>query len=125
MIEITPNLQTWLEHGERGSSSETMAEVFAGMPLGTITGRFGRGRHPHDPADFRRCLSLLQACPEFTDEQSFNRLKDISPVWKRMVENWQTMADLYRAEYQARKFPKLYAFMHELIYEKPFPRNEQ
>lgn len=116
-MNITPNLQQWLLQGERGISSETMAEVFAGFPTGTLTGHHWLTNHPHDPSDFRRCLQLLEQCPEF--EPNLDQLKALSPVWARMIENWSKMRDLYKQEYQTGKAPKLYALMYELIYKKP------
>lgn len=48
----------WLANGETGTSSETMAFWLAFNIEKEDSG------HPYDPADFDRCLRLLEAVPE-------------------------------------------------------------
>ena len=53
------SMTMWLAVGERGLSSEAIALTALGLePTGF------RASWPHDPADLRRCLLLLEAVPE-------------------------------------------------------------
>lgn len=48
---------------------------------------------PSDPADFRRCYKLLQAVPQW--KARLNELKTISPVWEKLVDNWDKLTEMY------------------------------
>lgn len=120
-ITISNNLADWLANGERGISSEKMAEVFSGLPARTLTASGGLfSNYPHDPSDFERCYKFLEACPEFKPRLS--EMKAIHPVWANMVDHWGEMESLYLEERASGKAPKLYALMTQLrgISERQF-----
>jgi len=86
---MNEKLLKWFITGETGSSSKVMASVFAGItPTGTS--------YPHDPSDFNRCLMLLEAVPEAKDHM--DKLRVLSPVWDRFVDDWSKLESLFIAE---------------------------
>ena len=107
-MNTNEKLNNWLLTGERGISSEAIASKMTGV---NFTGQWGMG-HPLDPSDFRRCLLLLKAVPEF--KERLNEMEEVSPVWKDMVENWDELEKLYYEEVHTGKCPKLYDRMKEL-----------
>lgn len=82
--KLTQEQLQWLEHGERGSSSDTM---FA--RLGGISTAGCDLCHPLDPADLRRCRMLLEVVPEFGARIS--EMADVSDVWAALVNVWGTL----------------------------------
>ena len=79
----------WLAHGERGLSSEAMAF--------TTLGETPRADHPHDPADLRRCLLLLDAVPE-TWQGGVMVLAKRSPHWAALARIWLSLVETLRLE---------------------------
>ena len=98
----------WLANGERGVSSETMFEVLAyrrilgGLP----------GCHPCDPDDFRRCYLLLKTVPEW--KHQLNRLRTLSPVWSKLVDNWDKLTELLEDQLKNHKPNGMYELMKKL-----------
>lgn len=109
---MTPGLADWLREGERGVSSETMVEVFEGMFPGTLC---KRPSHPHDPADFHRCVKLLEAVPEY--RARLHEMRLVSLVWNLLVEHWDALETLFREEEPTGRAPKLYDEMKRLIHQ--------
>lgn len=62
----------WLRTGERGLSSEAIAEQMSGLPVGQ---GYGFSNHPSDPADLRRCRLLLDRVPEWQPRMSEPRAR--------------------------------------------------
>ncbi len=91
-VELSEEAQNWLATGDRGQSSNTLFGVMTGIPL---WGRWGKD-HPWDPDDFVRCEKLLRAVPEFRPR--LQEMAAVSPVWARLVENWQHIVSLIEAE---------------------------
>lgn len=81
----------WLAGGERGISSEAIAQRLVG-------GRPKRWTHPYDVADLRRCVLLLDAVPEAREH--IDAMADVSPEWARLVEHWDELERLLRSEMQ-------------------------
>jgi len=98
----------WLEHGERGISSDTMFTVLSGGPL-HLREHVG---HPHDPADFRRCHLLLEAVPEWREK--LIEMKPISPVWVSLVDDWDKLTEMLLEQLESGKPNGMYEFMKEL-----------
>lgn len=92
-ITMPDGLETWLATGDRGTSSETIAWRLTGISF--IAPRFGCS-HPHDPADFYRCLKLLDAVPSF--QNRLEELRDLSPVWARLVDAWDEIEAVFLRE---------------------------
>lgn len=79
----------WLATNETGMSSETIAFAALGSPR-EITS------YPHDPADLRRCIVLLDKVPEAA--QVLPNLASTSPEWEGLVRNWPTLTKMLRVE---------------------------
>src|SRR5262245_23960600 len=92
---FTPGLDEWLRTGDRGWSSETMVEVFEGVPIGTFTGRWGP-KHPHDPADLRRCIRLLEAVPAYRER--LQEMCHVSMTWCVLVQAWDKLEAMLAEE---------------------------
>lgn len=82
---LAPDAVTWLAVGRRGTSSNTMFTHLTGVDAlgGTAPS------HPHDPADFDRCLGLLEMVPALRSE--VYRMATVSPQWARLVDNWEAI----------------------------------
>lgn len=95
-------LLRWFANGERGWSSNFMAEWLTRIPC---TGPWGNHNdHPLDPDDLRRCRLLLAMCPRM--EPVFSHMRTASPKWARLVGHWVPLCGLMDAEvpqWQARK----------------------
>ena len=100
--ELLDRAYQWVAIGETGLSSKTMwnrlMSVERGYPI----------HHPHDPDDFSRCYKLLEAIPEWKSQIS--KLKTLSPVWDRLVDNWNELTDMFE-----KKDSSMYKFMRKLI----------
>lgn len=81
--DIPAESVVWLQHGERGSSSEAIFERLTGLPIG---GGSFRGATPRDPADVRRCRLLLETVPDFAHR--FDEMAGVSPQWEMTVRLW-------------------------------------
>lgn len=111
----------WVNHGERGLSSEAIVHRLTGILL---SGRYWSGKdHPADPSDFRRCERLLRQVP--SARLLLPLMADVSPVWARFVEEWDSLVALGEEEVPgifdgpARwSAPRLYERMQEIRYPK-------
>lgn len=104
----TPNsgLDEWYNSNDTGLSSRFMAYILSG------NNRRAEYAHPHDPADFGRCLRLLEAAPELRER--LHMMAECTAVWERYVQHWEEMEDLYNKELPTGRAPELYALMHRL-----------
>lgn len=84
----------WLAMGERGLSSEAIVQHLTGTPISGY--HWGAGRHPRDPADFRRCQLLLDAVP--LAKLAFPAMRSASPEWARLVDQWDEIHEAIAAE---------------------------
>ena len=117
---MNPVFVQWLANGERGTSSERIAEVMTGMAVVNPLLR-GFSTHPHDPADLRRCLLLLDLMPEW--EARMQEMAASGPEWKALAGAWHTLKwtflgeapDEWRDRRCTFSAPKTYALMRELI----------
>lgn len=101
----------WLINGETGLSSECMmATILNGGP---ISGNYKARFHPLDPADFERCIKLLEAVPEL--RENLIVMKDVSLKWATLIDHWDELENLYNQERNQRSAPKLYERMKELF----------
>lgn len=102
----------WLANGERGLSSNTIATKLSGIDCRWD----GYGKtfysHPSDPADFKRCMKLLNQVPEFRTK--LHEMKEVSDVWSKLVDNWDEFERLYYEECETGSCPKLYDRMKEI-----------
>lgn len=96
----------WWEHGERGTSSETIFCACAGRGL-------HRADYPYDPADYRRCHRLLEIVPEWRGE--LTRVTARWPWFKPFEERWPEFERLWAEESnnEGGMAPKLYEALRE------------
>ena len=75
----------WLLDGDCGDSSKTIARTALGMP--------SRGEHPHDHADFGRCLALLERAPGA--RVALEALAQRSRTWATLAREWDELTAAY------------------------------
>jgi hypothetical protein len=80
-----------------------------------LSGERGVYAHPHDPADFGRCLGLLIAVPEFRPRLA--EMSNCSSQWSAIVAAWNELETLYNEEFPTGRAPRCYAKMKELLQE--------
>lgn len=113
---MSKRLGNWLLHGEHGISSMAIAGVLMG---GTVTKGQGGWWHPSDPDDLRRCLTLLEAVPEWRGR--IGEMASVSKEWAALAAHWDELAALLEEEVPGWRTrtpgmaPKTYARMRELI----------
>lgn len=111
MTTLKEKMDWWIEKGEHGISSKTMFSVLGKFsPRMLLRNEYG---HPFDPDDFRRCWLLLQAIPEFNSELSL--MKDVSPSWKALVDNWNKLTDLLIEGMKINNGEKMMDFMQSIL----------
>lgn len=104
--DIKKRMAFWLMKGERGLSSEVIFENMCDFKFK------GAKHHPHDPDDFSRCYKLLELIPEWKAE--LHKLKTISPVWEKLVDNWDVLTQQYKELVETKKDNGMYEFMKTL-----------
>ncbi|WP_157639686.1 hypothetical protein [Burkholderia ubonensis] len=82
----------WLANGETGLSSKAMA-FFLGFD---IKRKEDGKAHPHDPADFNRCLGLLRKAPGL--RKKLPAMAKLSKEWKRLVAAWDQIEAVFVKE---------------------------
>ncbi len=102
----------WLATGETGLSSETMALWLA------FGERTKHRSHPLDPADFDRCLRLLQAAPRLRDR--LKEMANVSPFWALLVIRWDDIERSHLDEVglgwsKSDRAPKTYQLIKEVL----------
>ena len=111
MTEVQKSMH-WLLNANTGMSSKClMATLLNGGP---VAGKaWETNFHPHDPADFERCVGLLNAVPEFRER--LGQMKTVSKHWAVLVDHWDELEALLAEEIPQRSAPKTYARMKELF----------
>lgn len=100
----------WFAQGETGVSSETMAFTACGLKRDWSS-------HPHDPADFNRCLKLIKTVPEIKGHM--DKIAALSPTWKKLVDRWDEVEKCFIDEVgfdwcNAKRAPKTYELMKQI-----------
>lgn len=105
-------LQWWVNHGERGSSSNAIAHHLGGSTMG-LSDR-DKKAHPWDADDLRRCVLLTDAVPEF--EARIGEMATVSPRWARFAVAWPTLVAKLREEMAVgATAPQTYALIRSVI----------
>jgi hypothetical protein len=112
-------MEAWLACDDRGDSSNAIAVHLAPLihrrsPI--VPWNTGKS-HPIDPADFGRCVRLLEAEPLLRPH--FPKMAKVSPQWAALVAVWDELEALYREEFRSGQAPKLYQRMQELLSVDP------
>lgn len=99
----------WMGSGRVGESSKAMALAVVGAP--------NNGSHPSDPADFNRCLLLLEAVPDI--RKHMGKVSEINETWRKIVSRWDELEKCFIDEVgldwsKAQKATKTYALMKEI-----------
>lgn len=82
-------LTAWLASDDTGASSLYMASV--------LTGEFiAENHYPRDPADFGRCLRLVEAVPEL--ESKIRDMSQHGKKWSVVAAHWHEWAEVDRAD---------------------------
>jgi hypothetical protein len=110
----------WLASGRRGISSNAMFSVLSGVDA--LNGR--PADHPCDPADFDRCLALLDQCPEL--RPLLSHMSDVSPQWAGLIERWDDIETMHLDEVglgwsKSRNAPRTYALMGDILVRSRAP----
>lgn len=114
--DLPPELIAWLRGGERGISSNAIAEQLAGLPRGTMNGRVGGVQDwPRDPDDFRRCWLLLNQVPGYRDRIA--EMGSRSPEWAALAACWPELEDLLVAALPTGQGAILYRRMQAIVKE--------
>ena len=71
-----------------------------------------RKSYPFDPSDLSRCVKLLERVPKMRDY--LYKMKDISPIWAKLVEHWDELERLLNEEKDSGRCPKTYQLMKKL-----------
>lgn len=98
----------WLMHGETGLSSKCIVQAMLGVitPEGSCDPIY----HPHDPADLRRCMLLLDKLPQWRSR--LQEMATVSPAWAALAKKWPELERMLREEMAAgHKAPRTYEAM--------------
>ncbi|MBC3211411.1 hypothetical protein [Serratia fonticola] len=91
-------IAAWLASDDTGLSSKFMASV--------LTGEFKAENHyPRDPADFGRCLRLVNAVPGLAEK--IGDTSQHGKHWVVVAENWGEWVEVYRS----KDFTRLHRLM--------------
>lgn len=83
-------LTEWFVNGNTGESSRTLALWLAEGK------RANRVSYPFDPADFNRCVRLLEAVPAL--RANLHTLPHLSKEWAALYDNWSILEETLRKE---------------------------
>lgn len=82
----------WLTHGQRGQSSFAL---FCCLMDYSGDGSVSTA-HPRDPADFARCLLMLEMVP--VARERLAKAAALSETWARLIKRWDEVEALFRSE---------------------------
>ena len=77
-MSIEAKVLKWIFEGNTGLSSMCMAAH--------LTGHHHLNNHPMEPADFDRCVGLLEAVPEL--RPLLPKMAERGKIWADLVQNW-------------------------------------
>lgn len=83
-------LTEWFVNGNTGESSKTLALWLAEGK------RANRVSYPFDPADFNRCVRLLESVPVL--RANLHTLPQLSKEWAALYDNWSILEETLRKE---------------------------
>lgn len=85
----------WLIHGDRGLSSNAIAQSVTGVIKGEKL-----KSHPHDPSDLGRCLEVIEVlkCDKLSEDDILKCMVGVSETWRNLVFNWPELKKLHAEE---------------------------
>ena len=93
MSDLAMKVLKWQSTGDVGISSATLASIACGLKKTIYGHHFGA---PHDAADFRRCVALVEQIPEIRD--SFDKVAKRVPAFKGILNEWDSLVALLKSE---------------------------
>lgn len=99
---LSPAEIEWLAAGERGASSDALFQHLTEVDV--LPHQRTTTHHPHDPADLRRCLLLLEKCPELAER--FSQMRSVSKEWASLVDVWPKLRAEFESEAPNWRDPK-------------------
>lgn len=105
-------IYNWLRSDDTGLSSKAMVRHLSQGKVAVDLAPHWCQSHPLDPADFGRCVRMLEAAPEY--RPLVPRMATLSPTWAAYAARWDEMEAMYREELPTGKAPRLYALMQEI-----------
>lgn len=111
MSDLAMKVLKWQSTGDVGISSATLASIACGLKKNIYGHHFGA---PHDAADFRRCVALVEQIPEIRD--SFDKVAKRVPAFKGILNEWDSLVALLKSEMKihGNKAPETYRRISEL-----------
>lgn len=101
---VVENANWWAINGEHGLSSKTMFNhLTKNLQVRSLKNEYRNVYHPSDPDDFRRCYLLLESVPQWKEKSELEKLKQLSPVWEKLVDNWDKLTAMLEEMMQRRK----------------------
>lgn len=84
----------WLTHGDRGNSSNAIAQRVTGVISGEKL-----AHHPLDTSDFGRCLGVVNTLisDDLSEIDIVKEMIGISDTWTRLVWEWFKLRKLYES----------------------------
>lgn len=91
-VKVTPGmgLRAWLQSDHTGLSSLYMARVLANATY--PMSRDAEPAEPRDADDFKRCMGLLEACPEI--RELIPKMAGHGRIWDRLIDKWAEIESL-------------------------------
>jgi hypothetical protein len=103
---------SWIAGDDTGTSSKTIWAVM----MGVADPECNRYDVPYDPADFGRCVRLLNRVPEWRGR--LGEVAAIFPRWQPLVDAWEELETLYEEEFPTGKAPRLYERIQGMVRHK-------
>jgi len=95
----------WLLKGERGASSDFIAQCVTGIPSGA------QANFPHDVGDFQRCQGVIKALRGVESEAGIlSIMAQQSEKWRNLSENWSILKDM-----AGKSGSQCYTFMQSIF----------
>ena len=101
-------IRAWRRTDQVGLSADFMAAKLGDAGIREYA-------HPHDPSDFGRCLTLLEAAPELRER--LPEMANESPAWAALVANWDELTALWLEESPSGRCPKMFQRMQALLWQ--------
>lgn len=89
---INQKIINWFATGRTGLSSKCLAVTLVNRDSAKSVAK----DYPRDPADFERCLLLLNAVPELRDRLSI--MKSVSKEWSALIDQWEKVEATFKQE---------------------------
>lgn len=94
-------LTAWLASDDVGMSSKFMASVLSGQ----FQAEFAI---PYDPADFGRCVRMIQAVPEL--KGLIHLMCKHGPMWTAVADNWERWSEMLNEEQSRALYDEMRAY---------------